>query len=183
MSRSTDATRLALPGRPPGLCLGGSDFEMESMMEPETSVAGAGVDRRTAERVRSFLRAQIIFNNRMTTIDCIIKNISPTGARVVLSDTLAVPTEFDIYIPQRNCSHRARLVWRDKDSIGIDFVDVLQPQPAAPPPPMQPDVPVFGGEARIRELEVQNAELKARIRVLAKRLEDLGQDPNSSEGY
>jgi len=152
-------------------------------MEPEVSVAAAA-DRRASERVRSFLRAQIIFNNRMTTIDCIIKNISSTGARVVLSDTLAVPTDFDIYIPQRNCSHRARLVWRDKDSIGIDFLDVLQAQaPVAPPPPMHPDVPVFGGEARIRELEAQNAELKARVRALTKRLEDLGQASNSAEGY
>jgi PilZ domain len=179
MRRRADATRLALPGCP---CLRGPDFELESMMEPEVSVAGT--EKRGADRVRSFLRAQIIFNNRMTTIDCIIKNISPTGARVVLSDTLAVPTDFDIYIPQRNCSHRARLVWRDKDSIGIDFLDALQPQAAvAAPPPLLPDVPVFAGEARIRELEVQNAELKARIRALTKRLEDLGQAPNSSDGF
>ena len=80
-------------------------------------------DRRASDRVRSFLRAQIIFNNRMSTIDCIIKNISPTGARVALNETLAVPSEFDIYIPQRGRSHHARLTWRDKDSIGIDFLD------------------------------------------------------------
>ena len=97
----------------------------------------AGPDKRASDRIRSFLRAQIIFNNRMTTIDCIIKNISATGARVALNDTLAVPTEFDIYIPQRGCSHHARLVWRDRDTIGIDFMDVQQPTPlqqCQPPP-------------------------------------------------
>lgn len=136
-------------------------------------------EKRASDRIRSFLRAQIIFNNRMTTIDCIIKNISASGARVALNDTLAVPTEFEIYIPQRGCSHHARLVWRDKDSIGIDFVDAQQPMPAAAPAPAAPEPHALGGEARLRELEVQNAELKLRIRQLTKRLEDLGQDPNN----
>lgn len=147
-------------------------------MDTDVNVPEAGADKRTSDRIRSFLRAQIIFNNRMTTIDCIIKNISPTGAKVALNDTLAVPTEFDIYIPQRGRSHHARLVWRDKDSIGIDFIDAHAATVAAPVPEM-PEIPAFG-EARLRELEVQNAELKVRIRELSKRLTDLGQDPNNT---
>jgi PilZ domain len=71
---------------------------------------------RRAERIRSFLRAQIVFNNRMSTIDCIIKNISPSGAKVALSSSYAVPTEFDIDIPQKGRTHRARLIWRDNDA-------------------------------------------------------------------
>lgn len=140
-------------------------------MNTDMKVPEAGVEKRESERIRSFLRAQIIFNNRMTTIDCIVKNISPTGARVALNDTLAVPTEFDIYIPQRGRSHHARLVWRDKDSIGVDFIDA--------PAPAQSEMPA-SGDARLRELEVQNAELRVRIRELSKRLADLGQDPNNT---
>ncbi len=131
---------------------------------------------RTSERIRSFLRAQIIFNNRMSTIDCIIKNISATGAKIALNDTFAVPTEFDLYIPQKSRGHHARLVWRDKDSIGVEFMDG---QPAAVSATVAPEPPAIGGETRLRDLEVQNAELKARIRALCRRLEDLGQDPNN----
>lgn len=131
---------------------------------------------RSAERIRSFLRAQIIFNNRMSTIDCIIKNISATGARIALNDTLAVPTEFDIYIPQKSRGHHARLVWRDKDAIGVEFTD---PQATTAPSAPAAELPAMGGEARLRDLEFQNAELKARIRALCRRLEDLGQDPSN----
>jgi hypothetical protein len=131
---------------------------------------------RSAERIRSFLRAQIIFNNRMSTIDCIIKNISATGAKIALNDTFAVPTEFDLYIPQKSRGHHARLIWRDKDSIGVEFTDG---QTAAASPTAAPELPAMGGETRLRDLEVQNAELKARIRALCRRLEDLGQDPNN----
>ncbi len=139
---------------------------------------------RAAERIRAFLRAQIIFNNRMSTIDCIIKNISPLGAKIALNDTLAVPTEFDIYIPQKGRGHHARLIWRDKESIGVEFTDV-QPAAASAPAtavsaasgPAPGDMMPMSAEARIRELEIQNAELKGRIRALSRRLEDLGQDP------
>lgn len=126
---------------------------------------------RAAEQLRSFLRAQIVFNNRMSTIDCIIKNISTTGAKIALNETLTVPTEFDVYIPQKGRGHHARLVWRDKDAIGIEFTD-MQTQ-ATEAPATTSEV-----EMRLHELEIQNAELKARVRRLSKRLEDLGQDPN-----
>jgi hypothetical protein len=128
-------------------------------------------EQRAAERIRSFLRAQIIFNNRLTTIECIIKNYSASGAKIAINDTLTVPTEFDLYIPAKQRGHHARLVWRDKDSIGVNFID-------AGAPAERPAAPVLDANtARLRELELQNAELKQRIRALSKRLEDLGQDP------
>lgn len=142
----------------------------------------AATDKRGSDRIRSFLRAQIIFNNRMSTIDCIVKNISSTGARVALDDTLAVPTEFDIYIPQRGRSHHARLIWRDKDAIGIDFIDA-PPQAAVQAHDTATlstlEMAGLSSETKLRELEDQNAMLKARIRKLSKKLEDLGQDPNN----
>ncbi|REF84142.1 PilZ domain-containing protein [Methylovirgula ligni] len=128
---------------------------------------------RSTERIRSFLRAQITYNNRMTTIDCIIKNYSVGGARIALSDTLAVPSEFDVFVPAKQRSHHARLVWRDKDSIGVSFIDAAQ-QSAE-----KPIASHAGAEAaaRLRDLEAQNVELKRRVQELSKRLEDLGQDP------
>jgi hypothetical protein len=125
-------------------------------------------EARQAERVKSLLRAQIIFNNRMTTVDCVIKNISKTGAKLALNNTLSIPSEFDIYVPQKSHTYRARLVWRDKDAMGVEFLDMSD---AAPPSALAVD-------ARVRELELQNAELRARILALSKRLQDLGQDPN-----
>jgi hypothetical protein len=133
---------------------------------------------RSAERIRSFLRAQIIFNNRMSTIDCIIKNISATGARIALNDTLAVPTEFDLHIPQKGRGYHARLVWRDRESIGVEFTDAQTAAAPSAPAAAAGEGQIGNVEGRLRELELQNAELKGRIRALCKKLEDLGQDPN-----
>jgi hypothetical protein len=133
---------------------------------------------RGAERIRSFLRAQIIFNNRMSTIDCTIKNISTTGARVALSDSLAVPTEFEIDIPQKGRSYRARLVWRDKEAIGIEFIDANRATAATAPAAFTSNA---SPEQRLHELQIQNAELKTKIQRLRKRLQDIGQDPDACE--
>jgi hypothetical protein len=145
-------------------------------MVTDMNLPDDGIEKRANDRIRSFLRAQIIFNNRMTTIECIIKNISATGARVALNESLAVPTEFDIYIPQRARNHRARLVWRDKESIGVDFLD--EPQDAVSvTAPAHPETSGAPDAIRLRELEDQNAQLKARIRRLNEKLQDLGLDP------
>ncbi|HLH11340.1 MAG TPA: PilZ domain-containing protein [Methylovirgula sp.] len=129
---------------------------------------------RAVERIRSFLRAQIIFNNRMSTIDCVIKNISPNGAKIALADTVTVPKEFDLSIPQRGRSYHARLIWRDTEFIGVEFTDAQDAASVRTAPAAET---AKGGEARLHELEIQNAELKARVRALCKKLEDLGQDP------
>jgi len=130
-------------------------------------------DARRSERVKSFLRAQIIFNNHLSTVDCIIKNISQHGARVVLDETLTVPHQFELHIPQKGKTYRARMAWRDSGALGVEFIDEPAKQQDAPAPMKE-----TGTEGRVRELEIQNAQLKARIRELSKRLEDLGQDPN-----
>jgi|ERR1700722_1111526 PilZ domain len=131
---------------------------------------------RSVERIRSFLRARIIFNNRMSTIDCIIKNFSPTGAKIALNDTLAVPTEFEVDVPQKGRSFHARLVWRDKEAIGVEFLDAK-----APTLTLAAQAPAEASEQRVYELQLQNAELKRKIIQLRKRLQDLGQDPDSMD--
>jgi hypothetical protein len=131
---------------------------------------------RSVERIRSFLRARIIFNNRMSTIDCIIKNFSPTGAKIALNDTLAVPTEFEVDVPQKGRSFHARLVWRDKEAIGVEFLDAKVPTLT-----VAAQAPAEASEQRVYELQLQNAELKRKIIQLRKRLQDLGQDPDSMD--
>jgi len=132
-------------------------------------------EHRQSERVKSFLRAQIIYNNRMSTIDCVVKNISPHGAKVALGDEMSVPNEFDLYIPQKGKTFHARMAWRDAASIGVEFI---LPQANHSTSSSGEDLSSNDYAARLRALEMMNTELKQRVRDLSKRLEDLGQDPN-----
>ena len=62
-------------------------------------------ERRKAKRERSFLRSRIYFNNGRNRMDCLIRDISYEGARVIFSEPADVPDEVQLYIP-----HRKRLV-------------------------------------------------------------------------
>jgi len=128
------------------------------------------VESRQSERARSLLRGQIVFNNGNSTIDCIVKNITRIGAKLVVSDVLSVPNAFELHVPQRGRNYPARLVWRDREGMGIAF-DASEES-------TKPGDGASEHETRLRDLELQNSELRARIRVLSKRLEELGQDPN-----
>jgi len=63
---------------------------------------------------------EIIFNDRTSIIYCVIKNISSTGSKLVLADTLRVPNEIELYIPKNDCSYHARLIRSDSQGIGVD---------------------------------------------------------------
>ena len=122
------------------------------------------VEARRSERVRSFLRARILFNNSASTIDCTIKNISAHGAKIEIVHSLSVPSEFDLEVPQRGRTYRARMMWRAADSIGVEFVEQGATSENA--------------QATIQRLEAENRKLRSSVAQLTKRLEDLGQIVN-----
>ena len=118
------------------------------------------VEARRAERVRSFLRARIVFNNHNTTIECTIKNISAGGAKIELSNTMSIPETFVLEVPQKGRSHRAKLSWRNETSIGVEFLD---------------DEPGQVERGEIERLRQENRTLRGLVARLTHRLEQLGQ--------
>ena len=89
---------------------------------------------RRDERVRAFLRARIIFNNQHPSIECTIKNISSKGAKIVLSEALAIPSEFTLDVPQKGRTYRARMVWRGAGAVGVQFLEANAETPEAEDP-------------------------------------------------
>ena len=122
-------------------------------------------EARHHERVRTILGAQIIFNNKSSTLECQIRNISPAGAKLALSETVALPDEFDLHIPQRGRTFRARLRWRSADGVGVEFLrDEARGTPA----------PGDDLMARVHELESENELLRRRVLELMVELEKAG---------
>jgi hypothetical protein len=113
-------------------------------------------ERRKDNRSRSLLGARIVFHNRASTIDCTIRNISKTGARLVFGAAVPVPDEFDLLIHHKGETHRCRIAWRNASEVGVAFLDA--PTGELPPSPE--------AERRIRALEAERSALKRRIMQL-----------------
>ncbi|MCQ8781263.1 PilZ domain-containing protein [Mangrovibrevibacter kandeliae] len=102
-------------------------------MEPD------GAERRTALRTRTLKRAKILFNNHFSTIDCIVRNISDTGALLTLDESVHLPKAFDVRVGEEKDHRPAKLVYRRGMFAGIRFTDIDEEagpsQPAASPGP------------------------------------------------
>jgi hypothetical protein len=89
-------------------------------------------ERRRAARQKSFLRGCVYFNKRRHALDCLIRDISDQGARIIFSDTVNVPDSLELYIPQKEKTVRAYVQWRHGDEIGLAFPDALRPPEGGP---------------------------------------------------
>lgn len=80
-------------------------------------------ERRHNIRTKAFLRACIYFNNRRSAVDCLVRELSDDGAKVVFSDAVSVPDLIELYIPQKEQTLRARVQWRNAGEMGLEFLD------------------------------------------------------------
>jgi hypothetical protein len=117
-------------------------------------------ERRIATRQKSFLRGRIYFNNRRSAVDCLIRDISDTGARLIFSSTIAIPDVADLYIPQKEQTLPVHVQWRRGDEVGVAFSETGR----AP----EPSAPVESGDLgeRVQKLEAEIAALRRIVRRL-----------------
>jgi PilZ domain len=80
-------------------------------------------ERRRSMRQKSFLRGCVYSRNRMNSASCMIRNISPQGARLVLSAALNIPDVVELEIPDKMRTIHARVRWRHGDELGVAFGD------------------------------------------------------------
>jgi hypothetical protein len=87
-------------------------------MIPPQEVAMLTEKRKEARR-RCYLGGRIEFNQRRTVLDCIVRDRTAQGMRVVLQGARALPIEFDLVLPEKREIHRAEIVWRTADVMGL----------------------------------------------------------------
>ena len=134
---------------------------MTAQTEPRT------VERRKVSRNKSFLRGMIYFNNRRNVVDCLIRDISPYGARLIFSDAVTTPDSLDLYIPQKEQTLRVHVIWRHGQEVGVAFAQAAQLDPVAETGDLN---------ERVARLEMEIAGLK---RILKKIKTDAGPDGDS----
>jgi hypothetical protein len=111
-------------------------------------------ERRAVPRQKSFLQGRIYFNHRRSSIDCLIRDYSEQGARLKFSEAASVPEAIELYIPNKEEIHRARVEWRSGNEMGVSFGEEVH-SPSIAPEAAQGDLPT-----RVQRLEAEVATLK-----------------------
>jgi len=111
-------------------------------------------ERRAVPRQKSFLQGRIYFNHRRSSVDCLIRDYSEQGARLKFSEAVNVPEAIELYIPNKEETHRARVEWRIGNEVGVSFGTEIQ-SPSVSPDAAQGDLPT-----RVQKLEAEVATLR-----------------------
>jgi len=121
-------------------------------------------ERRTLLRKRSFLQGRLYFNNRRSSLDCLVRDISSQGAKLKVSDSIAIPEIVELYIPNKDETYRAKVQWRTGFEIGVTFEDD-QATPSIVPGAGPTDL-----LERVRRLEAEVASLHRKVNELQNEL-------------
>ena len=117
------------------------------------------MERRRAARQKSFLRGNIQFNQGRNSADCLIRDITMYGARLVCSDSITTPDVIDVYVPQKDHTFRAHVIWRHGQEIGVAFAQAATLSAAEQPHEL--DL-----AARVERLENELAVMKKMLKRL-----------------
>lgn len=80
-------------------------------------------DRRNHPRRRSFLGARVVFAGGFQTYECLVLNFSDAGAELHAAGSPCLPDVFDLEVPLRKKSFRARVCWRNGEWVGVEFTE------------------------------------------------------------
>jgi len=80
-------------------------------------------ERRDEARGRAIRGAKIVFNNKQSVLDCVIRDISGTGARLRVDGAATLPERFLLRLPAREgvVERPVRVVWRSVGDVGVAF--------------------------------------------------------------
>jgi hypothetical protein len=125
-------------------------------------------ERRKSKRQKSFLRGCIYFNDRRAAIDCLVRDISEAGAKLIFSEAVQTPDVIELHIPQRKQQLRAQVQWRNGDEMGVLF----------------PDAMTVGADKNDAELDERMHKLEAEIaalkRIVKKLKTEIGSDSEAA---
>jgi hypothetical protein len=76
-------------------------------------------EKRTAPRYRVLKRGTLAFGGG--GIDCTVRNLSATGARVDIASPIGVPPNFILVIEADQFIRRCRSVWGNDHQLGVAF--------------------------------------------------------------
>jgi hypothetical protein len=81
-------------------------------------------DRRRFTRLKSFLGGSVSYANGRSQHECLVRNLSSRGAKLVFDYPVTLPSEFDLVIHKQRRSFRAKVMWCRELEIGVRLTPI-----------------------------------------------------------
>jgi hypothetical protein len=83
-------------------------------------------ERRSTKRWNTILTALVKSDNQLQSTECVVRDLSDTGAKVYFAGLLDLPAEFELVIPSRGLRVRSRLMWSQGANHGVMFLEEVR---------------------------------------------------------
>ncbi len=90
-------------------------------------------ERRPRSRRRVILRGVVVYGQGAHSFDCSFRNLSETGARVVVGKNAQFPSEFFLINVRDRVAYDCNLVWNNGTEIGVTFKATVTLSPKIDP--------------------------------------------------
>ncbi len=81
-------------------------------------------EHRKHRRIGLDRRCWIVSPDGGASTECLIANVSETGAKILVEPDVALAGQFDLHLTHDGkVSFKSKLVWRNDDLVGVEFVD------------------------------------------------------------
>jgi hypothetical protein len=77
------------------------------------------VERRNRQRWPTYWAGHIRYKRSRSTADCLVRNNSEHGAKLILRGAIFVPRELELNIPKHAADYRAKVIWRRSEELGV----------------------------------------------------------------
>jgi hypothetical protein len=81
------------------------------------------VSRPTREERRAVFKNGILEFTGGAKLDVVVKNVTTKGARIEFHERVMLPGEVQFASPMLGIRKRARVVWQDENTAGLEFID------------------------------------------------------------
>jgi hypothetical protein len=79
------------------------------------------LEKRLAPRRNTYIPAVVVYNGGRSRTECVIRNLSDSGAKLELKGSVAsIPNTFDLIAPGHR-PHPCRVIWRTLKELGVQF--------------------------------------------------------------
>jgi hypothetical protein len=95
------------------------------MSAPEPS----DTNNREKQRQRVLKQGKMLLPNNMSTIDCTVRDLSDTGAKLLCADPGAIPNEFRLVLTTERIMRDVKVVWRRPNMLGVHFTSEARKAP------------------------------------------------------
>jgi hypothetical protein len=93
------------------------------------SASNQADDLRADRRRRTLFGAVIILDNRMSTFNATVRNRSGSGFLLDAANTVLIPDEFSLKLPEDPLEYRCVVVRRTSSQLGVKVIDRRTPSP------------------------------------------------------